>query len=287
MPLSVAAITGLLTLGFALSYSFNSLRAVVLLPLWTALIVVIFAAWALYNLVGSERKLSPSYARRYGLHTLAFTTPSAWSAVLTKYQWEESSVPARPQHTNASDNLNDRLDSIFKLIRSSFILPWYNRISPSKSFPTAVDDLIHQALSDLVERSGHVDWSNVIVSRIVPTLTDHVRHYRSVEHLSSAGGLPDTALPLPLPIKSHPALSQQAHVSGKAPLAPVEAHFRSVLERVVHGILPEKDQSEVVTTIVREVLLGTILLPVFEMMCESDFWNRQIDEKGGKYLHEQ
>jgi hypothetical protein len=25
---------------------------------------------------------------------------------------------------------------------------------------------------------------------------------------------------------------------------------------------------------------------VFNMLCDSDFWNRQIDEQGGKYLHQ-
>jgi hypothetical protein len=29
------------------------------------------------------------------------------------------------------------------------------------------------------------------------------------------------------------------------------------------------------------------LMPVFDMLCDSDFWNRQIDERGGRYLHEQ
>jgi hypothetical protein len=38
---------------------------------------------------------------------------------------------------------------------------------------------------------------------------------------------------------------------------------------------------------VREVILGTVMMPVFDMLCDSDFWNRQIDEKGGQYLHEQ
>jgi sorting nexin-25 len=60
-----------------------------------------------------------------------------------------------------------------------------------------------------------------------------------------------------------------------------------LLERALESALPENDRSEVVKTMVREVMLGAVMMPVFDMLCDSDFWNRQIDEKGGQYLHEQ
>lgn len=292
MALSIPAKLGLCALLLALALVPRTrfhrlLQLVVFLPEWTSIVLIGLLGWILYLLLRSERHQSPSYTRRYGLPTLAFTTSSAWSAVLTKTQWEGSSSSGRASCLSGSERLNSRLDSVLRLIRISFILPWYNRISPSTSFPNAIDDLIYQALRELVSRFDQADWSHILVSKIVPTITDHLRHYRSIEHLSSTDVSPDAALPLPLPANSHPALMQQAQVSAKTPLAPVEAHFRSVLERVAHGMLPEKDRSEVVTTVIREVLLGSVLLPVFEILCDSDFWNRQLDEKGGRYLHEQ
>ena len=293
MAISISAAVGLGALSLALApYTplYSLMQSLVFLPQCASLLAVAITSWTLYIVLRSERQLSPSHTRRCGLPALAFTTPSAWSAVIMKNQWEEStsSGPSgKRYHSAATDSLNKRLDSVFELIRESFILPWYNRISPSSSFPNAIDDLLHQVLSELADHSEHADWAEILVSKIIPTLTDHLRHYRSVEHLSSTGPSPNAALPLPLPLKSHAALSQQAQVSAKMSLAPVESHLRSVLERVVHGLLPEKDRSEVVSTVAREILLGTVLLPVFEMLCDSDFWNRQIDEKGGRYLHEQ
>jgi sorting nexin-25 len=290
MAVPISTSMGLCALVLALaSYTpmYNLVQPLTLLPQWISLTIVALLIWGTCVLLRAKRKLSPSHTRRYGLLALAFTTPSAWSAVLTKHKWEESSSSGVQHQSRGTEGLNERLDAVFELIRTSFILPWYNRISPSSSFPNAVDDLIHQSLSELVNRSEQADWSSILVSKIVPTLTDHLRHFRSVEHLSSTGPSPNAALPLPLPHKSHSALSQQAQVSGKTPLASVETHFRAVLERVVRELIPENDRSEVVSTMVREVLLGTVFLPVFEMLCDSDFWNRQIDEKGGRYLHEQ
>jgi sorting nexin-25 len=33
-------------------------------------------------------------------------------------------------------------------------------------------------------------------------------------------------------------------------------------------------------------VLGAIIMPVFNMLCDSDFWNRQVSEQGAKLLHE-
>ncbi|WVQ97384.1 hypothetical protein IAU59_004496 [Kwoniella sp. CBS 9459] len=236
----------------------------------------------------SPAHITPSARIKHALRPLRFTTPAAWSAALTRQSWEDTPAPFAAVHRSAPYELNIRLDGFLSSIKRHFILPWYERISPSPAFPHAVERLIRHVLSDVSGRAETIDWSSIMVSRILPLVTDHLQHYRSIEHLSSSstGPIPNPALPLPLPRKAHPALSAQPHTSsGVSPS--IEAHFRQTLERILGRCIPEKDQSEVVTTLVRELVLGAILLPVFDMLCEADFWNRQIDEKGGRYLHEQ
>jgi sorting nexin-25 len=183
----------------------------------------------------------------------------------------------------------ERLNGFFELIIASFILPWFTRISPSRAFPNAVETLLRSFLTDIVRLAEQVDWSALLVSRIIPIITEHIHHYRSVEHLSSSTttSAPNTSLPLPLPPRPHPALARQDHVPVGIASPFIEAHLREWLRRVLERSLPEKDRSEVVLTIAREITLGAVLLPSFDMLCDSDFWNRQIEEKGGRYLHEQ
>ncbi|WVF70538.1 hypothetical protein IAT40_005329 [Kwoniella sp. CBS 6097] len=268
-------------------------QTVLLTPIYVSSFCFISLAAIVISAVRNERRFRhpstvPSARLKRALRPLRFTTPAAWSAALTRQSWEERPSPFTPVHRSASYELNIRLDGFLSLINQHFVLPWYERISPSPAFPHAVEGLIRHILSDVSGRAEAVDWSNVMVSRILPLVTDHFQHYRTIEHLSSSSAepSPNPALPLPLPRRSHPALSAQPHTSsGVSPS--VEAHFRKTLERVLGRCTPEKDQSEVVSTLVRELLLGAVLLPVFDMMCDADFWNRQIDEKGGKYLHEQ
>jgi sorting nexin-25 len=229
--------------------------------------------------------------RRRALKPLAFTTPSAWSAVLTRSQWEDDPSPGSiPRVFRAAPpHLAARIDAIFGLVKGSFIIPWYSRISPSSAFPNAVEVLVRQTVANIISQGGEVDWSALMVSKVVPILKTHLQHFRSVEHLSSSSPTPspNPALPLPLPARAHPALSSQSHLGAGSSSPAIEAHLRGLLERALESALPENDRSEVVKTMVREVMLGAVMMPVFDMLCDSDFWNRQIDEKGGQYLHEQ
>jgi sorting nexin-25 len=261
-------------------------RTILALPAWTSLVVVSLVSYALISLHKRET-IQPGLKEIHGLHALSFTSTSAWSAHLTRKSWEEK-TRSTPLYKLASDKTNSVVDKIFALIKSSFILPWYSRISPSPAFPNAVDILIRQVLVDLVDRSESVDWATLSVSKILPRLTDHVHHFRSVEHLSSTSTpQPKESLPLPLPRNPHPAIARQAHMSSGGQLPPIEAHFRSMVSRVLESVLPESGKSNVVQTMVREVVLGSVLLPCFELLCDADFWNRQFEERGGRYLHEQ
>jgi sorting nexin-25 len=228
---------------------------------------------------------------RHALRRFAFTTFSAWSAVLTRQSWEESPSPSWriPIRHFASSISTSRFNKLFDLIKVHFIIPWYARISPSRAFPDAVEVLIRQCLSKTIQLGEEVDWPDVLVSRIVPLVTDHLHHFRSIEHLASTSAKQSTQthLPLPLPKKSHPALTSASHGHSPGQSPAIEAHLRGLVKRMLKHILPQHEQTAVVSGIASEVVLGTILGPVVEMLCDGDFWNRQIDERGGRYLHEQ
>ncbi|KAI9635186.1 PXA domain-containing protein [Dioszegia hungarica] len=264
---------------------FTFFQSVIVAPAFIALATCVGAVLLIRSLLRAD-PAGDGPGRRPTLRPLVFTTPSAWSAVLTRQSWEEQTTSSRGPalFSTAPAAVKDALDRLLDLIQRHFILPWYSRISPSPAFPKGTDTLIRHVIANFVTQGEHVDWSSLLVSRIVPIVRDHLQHYRSVENLASDSR---TALPLPLPIKAHPALSTQDHssASGTPPL--VESHLRAQLELLLGRLLPEADRSEVVKLLVREIVLGAVLLPVYEMLCDPDFWNRQIDDRGGRYLHEQ
>lgn len=270
------------------------IQTILLLPAFLATVIVTLVVLAIIWTSRREKEEArPTHLarQRNALRRFSFTTSSAWSAVLTRQSWEESPDPSWriPVRHMTSTLLSKRLDALFDLIKTHFILPWHDRISPSPAFPNAVEVLIRQCMSQIIQGGEVIDWPDVIVANIVPRLTDHLHHFRTIEHLASttASPLSHASLPLPLPRKIHPALAGAAHVNGQGSSPTIEAHLRRLVKRLLAHALPEQEKTEVVDTIVTEVVLGTIMLPIFDMLCDGDFWNRQIDEKGGRYLREQ
>lgn len=295
MPLDARIYGPLGVLLLALIFPQLSLvQTVLLLPVFFCAIIGGGLGAVVFYTARRELKNPTPDTRRHQRHAVrkfAFTTSSAWSAVLTRQSWEESPSPSWriPIRSLSSPGLVKRLNTLFDLIKTHFILPWHDRISPSPAFPNAGELLIRQSMSKVIERGEVVDWPDLMVASIVPRLTDHLQHFRSIEHLSSSSSspAPHSSLPLPLPRKAHPALANATHAKGPGLSPNIEAHLRALVKRLLLHVLPEQEQTEVVNTVVTEVVLGTVMLPVFEMLCDSDFWNRQIDDKGGKYLREQ
>lgn len=263
-------------------------RALVVGPAFVALGICALVFITVRALIQSDVRHPP--ASTPTLHTLVFTTPSAWSALLVKQSWEEDATASRgpPLLLAAEYTVRIALDRFLELVQRHFISPWYSRISPSRAFPNSTDILIRQVIANCVKQGDGIDWSGLLVSRIVPTVRDHLQHYRSVEHLATHS-TEKISLALPLPENAHPSLSAQSHTGpgGSGTMALIEGHLRQHLDTVMERVLPETDRSEVVKVLVREIVLGAVLMPIFDMLCDGDFWNRQIDDRGGRYLHEQ
>ncbi|ODO07280.1 hypothetical protein L198_00859 [Cryptococcus wingfieldii CBS 7118] len=253
------------------------LQAILLAPVFLSSFGFFVLGGLVYYAIQSDRESQPSPAsrQRRAIRPLRFTQSAAWAATLDGNPTDSTHPPIHP---DASPELNNIWNRFLGLIIQHFVLPWYDRISPSPAFPYAVDGVIRDAVQEVIRRAEVVDWPSVMVSKVLPVLTNHLQHYRSVEHHTATSPL----LPLPLPNRPHKAFSDP-HLSSSA----IEEHLRQTLSRIVSQAVPEKDQTPVSMTIVREILLGAVVTPMLTMICEADFWNRQIDEHVGKYLHEQ
>lgn len=266
------------------------LGALLVLPLVLSFVLLAAIAAVITRAIHTDEAGAPTAAarQRAAVRPLAFTSPAAWARVQQRARDEAAGVVFAAVHGLDDPTVAARLDAVLGLIRQSFILPWYSRISPSPAFPDSIEATIRFALGEVGRSAEAVDWPTVVVSRILPIVTEHFQHYRSIEHLSSsiAGASTTTSLPLPLPRVSHPALAPLRNSAPETNLPSIEEHFRDHVTRALKVLLPAKEQTEVVNIIVREVVLGAVLMPVFSMLCDSDFWNRQINEQGGRYLRE-
>ncbi|EJT47861.1 hypothetical protein A1Q1_03238 [Trichosporon asahii var. asahii CBS 2479] len=235
-----------------------------------------------------QRSDAPSLTERQASATrpFALATDPQWSWYRNKRKLDNDPEPSFPPvHGFEEPKLAARLSTVLGLIRGSFILPWFSKISRAPAFPNKVEGVIRHALGEVSTRVETVDWPSLGVEKVLPLVTEHIAHYKNVEHLAGSIGTSD-ALPLPLPKDAHAAFTHHTHTSAESNIPAIEAHLRGHVERIVSAVVPLEEQSAVLTTIVREIVLGAILMPVFNLLSEPDFWNRQINEQGGKYLHQ-
>ena len=217
-----------------------------------------------------------------------FTSPAAWSMTQTKASWESSNRPSL--FPDAPPFLSAAIEELLSLISRDFILKWYSSISDSPAFPNAVKQTIAETLISLSTRVSEVDWSDVLVGRILPLLTTHLDTFRAAEQalrrqdlradLSESDELDlFLASRYSSQLKSG-KLHQAVDMASTNSRPAEEAWLRSLFGRILPLILPEREvESPAVAIMVREIVSCAVMVPVFDMLGDPDFWNRIIDDK--------
>ena len=269
---------------------FSPLALILLAPLFLLILVLGFFATnvALGYLLDSIRP-APRSALSTAARPLAFSTPAAWQAVLTRSQWSykapQSLPPLYPDAPVVSAAIND----ILIMIVRDFVLVWYKEISTSPSFPTAVSSTLHSSMDRLLARLMTLDLPALAVKRILPKVTSHIEQFRQSEVALRGAGLErkltqSEELDLLLASryaargggKLHPAVENLSSTFTKQS---EENHLRGLVEKALPMILPEKEaNSRAVKIVVREIASCTVLYPIMEMLSDPDFWNRMIDQ---------
>ncbi|KAG8972070.1 Intermediate filament protein [Tulasnella sp. 425] len=253
-------------------------------------------AWILASL---GRTKGPHETLRHAARPLIFSTPAAWQAVLIRSKWS-SSATSRSSHPPLlpdSPDISNLLEEIIENIIRDFVLVWYSKISPSTSFPSALDDTIHSALTIILSRVELLDLPSLIVHRILPKITSHVERFRQSEmalrgvgierHLSQSDEL-DLLLASRYAGKGgklHPAVE---NLSSPVTKQTEQAHLRMLVEKVLPLVIPDKEiQSQSVMIVAREIIACVVLSSVTEMLADPDFWNKTIDQAAGAAIRQQ
>ncbi|OAX40073.1 hypothetical protein K503DRAFT_768931 [Rhizopogon vinicolor AM-OR11-026] len=247
--------------------------------------------------VALDKQTSHRNALAHAARPLAFSTPAAWQAVLTRSHWSQktpqSLSPLCPDLPVVSSTLNDIM--IFAV--RDFVLTWYKDISSSPSFPTAVSSILHDSFERFLQRTETIDLSALLVKRILPKVTAHIEQFRQSEVALRGAALErrltqSEELDMLLASryagkggKLHPAVENLSSTFTKQN---EEIHLRTTAERVLSHILPEQEaQSKALKIVVREILVCTVLYPIMDMVTDPDFWNRMIEQVAGAAIHQQ
>ncbi|KAI9864912.1 MAG: Intermediate filament protein [Trichoglossum hirsutum] len=213
---------------------------------------------------------------------LAFIAPDIWQAEVAAL--EENAVYNRIPLYPDSTVISSTLDNLLDLMLRDFVAEWYSNISRGPSFINEVDRTIRTAIRNLRDRLFAVDLVEIAVSRLVPTITDHLKDFYEAERAVRGKNLNRNVTEseeLDLAIaakyrdgKLHPAAS----LSFSDTRLVQQEHLRKIAERLLPELLPGSEiRSRAVGILIREIVACAVLFPVMQMMSDPDTWNQLME----------
>jgi sorting nexin-25 len=180
--------------------------------------------------------------------------------------------------------ISNALDSILEWLFRDLITSWYSSITRNPNFVHEVDRAVRAALINVRNRLLPLDVVEVVVSRFVPIVTDHLKEFYEAERairgknlnrnvteseeldLAIAGKYRDGNL--------HPAAS----LAYSDPKIVQQEHLREIVARLLPEILPENlIRSRVVSVLLREILACAVMAPLMQLLSDPDIWNQLME----------
>ncbi|KAG6889976.1 hypothetical protein C0995_012936 [Termitomyces sp. Mi166 len=305
--LSIGTVVLVVVLAVVLPVIFRIFSSPVLLILLSPFLVISFGlSFLAFNVFLGHLVDKNAHIKNnlhYAARPVAFSTPAAWQAVLTRSRWSQNTPQSFPPLCPGAPLVSSALNDILVMIVRDFVLVWYKDISSSPSFPMAVSSVLHASLDRLLDRASTIDLSAFMVKRILPKITAHIEQFRQSEIALRGAGLErkltqSEELDLLLANKYsgkggklHPAVGNLSTTFTKQT---EEIHLRQLVDKALPHVLPDvESRSQALRLVVREILVCSVLQPVMNMISDPDFWNRAIDQvitwylQAGAAIHQQ
>lgn len=217
---------------------------------------------------------------------LAFTRK--WDEMSKNVDVDTPSEVVYPQ----SFLVSSAIDQLIEYILRDFVSSWFQGISQNQEFPAQVDSTIRHALVMLSMRMKDVEWSDMLVTKMMPIVTDHFHNFvaaeTAVRERSMGRDLTDNKE------FQYAVAGQYCH--GRLHPSIALKHYRyadyrkgwlrSLVGRFIPLLLGTSSSSIVVNHLSRDILACSVLFPVLSMFSDSDFWNQMIVNTAGPTLQD-
>lgn len=218
----------------------------------------------------------------YGPRHASFVAPENWKAEREALN-RRNTYMMEPLYP-ASFVISDSLDVLIGLILRDFVKGWYGNISKSPTFVNEVDKAVRAALGEIRDRMLAVDMVEMVISRMIPIITDHLRASYEAERVVRGRKLSrnitdSEELDLAIAAKYkdgrlHPAASLA--YSNTRPIQ--QQHLRGVVTRLLPKIMPANmSTSPAVNVLIKEIVACAVLSPVMQLLADPDMWNQLME----------
>lgn len=222
---------------------------------------------------------------------VAFLAPGTWSKEVDAYRKNATYEPKSlyPESFVVSEGI----DELLQLASRDFIASWYKNISRSPKFVHEVDKALRSAIGSLRDRLMSEDVTSLVVARIVPILTAHLKDFDRAERAVRGRNLARSVTEseeLDLAIASK-YREGRLHPAAAVSLTDQKSTQQEYARKLVIGLLPQllpEDllKSRAVSVLVREIVACAVLFPIVTLLSDPDTWNQLMETYGRTALHD-
>jgi sorting nexin-25 len=223
--------------------------------------------------------------------SVAFITPRHWRKEVLNARKIARYRP-RPLYPQ-SFVVSEAIDELLSLVNRQFVTSWYHNITPNPTFANDIDRVTRVALDNLRERLLAEDFISLIVSRIFPILTAHLREFdiaeRSVRGKNLNRNVTESEeLDLAIANKFregrlHPAVG----LSASDQKIVQQEYLRKIAVGMLSQLFPESVlKSRIVSVLIREIIACAVLLPIVNALSDPDTWNQLTEAYGRTALQD-
>lgn len=213
---------------------------------------------------------------------LKLLTASNWNEYVEHLHFVQAeNTPIIRESFLISETIEDFIDLIIR----EFISRWFVNISKSTVFQDSVTNELRFVVSNLKTRLEKINFADLLVSKVTPTLTDHLNHFikaydavktknnklatDSFEFLMEVAQQYDGG-------KLHPGVTVCNEINSISD-SNEKKYLRNKISSVLPYLLSDNEKTNSISTsLIKEILSCTILYSVFQMMSEGDFYNLMI-----------
>ena len=223
--------------------------------------------------------------------SVAFIGPKYWQNEVQAIR--QRSVYSPKSLYPQSFVVSESVDETLSFITRDFISSWYRNISPNPVFVNDVDQTIRIAIGNLRDRLLAEDLVSLIVSRIFPILTNHLKEFdiaeRSVRGRNLTRNVTESE-ELDLAIASK-YREGRLHPAVALSLSDQKLVEQEYLRKISVGLLPQLFpksilNSRVVAVLIREVFACAVLFPLVSTLSDPDTWNQLMEAYGQTALQD-
>ncbi|THC98230.1 hypothetical protein EYZ11_002312 [Aspergillus tanneri] len=223
--------------------------------------------------------------------SIAAVAPDHWHQELQELERRSTYQPT-PLYSS-SFVVSEGIDELLALLTRDFIASWYKSISPNPVFMNEVDRVIRIGIGNLRDRILEEDIVSLIVSRVFPILTSHLKEFdvaeRSVRGRNLTRNVTESEeLDLAIANKYRDG---HLHPAAALSLADQKLVEQGYLRKIAVGLLPQLVpehvlKSRIVSVLVKEILACAVLSPFVSTLSDPDTWNQLMEAYGRTALQD-